>query len=136
MSIVLTWSLHRMNTNTGLRFLRPYLCADVQVPQRIIYLRFHSSALCRNIVSRNSKKQPTQDRNALSTKSDIRRRLDALRYTGGLDYPRILNDSTFMSICDFREKYHDIKKGETLKDDRQTLRGMWLPSFSFTPTIL
>lgn len=116
-----------MNSSTGLRFLRPYLCKQQDLPAltRTAYLRFFSSSQSYRAVTR---KTATNDigksQQKSSTKSDVAERIAELQEARKLGWPRIQSCADAMTVQDFKAKYIAMKPSEMRKDDYLMLRGM------------
>ena len=112
---------------TGLRFLRPYLCKDLQITHKSAYIRFFNST-CQNYAGAKKKqrirKPEFKDQNEIEFRGDVAGRIEALKNLNSLEWPRIQNSELALTCMEFAQKYKDMKPGQTLSDDLVVLRGM------------
>ncbi|KAF4624409.1 hypothetical protein G7Y89_g13763 [Cudoniella acicularis] len=104
-----------MNSPVGFRFLRPYLCKDLPVSRGAAYVRFFNRTRCVATpslpfeeparVAQNIQKAPRTDQ-----------RVEKLRATEALEWPRIGSNKEALSIADFCKRYTKLQPGERLKE--------------------
>jgi len=109
-----------MNTISGLRFLRPYLCKDLRIKSKSAYLRFSTSAGCCLDLPSPSRPSINPDRTAEELRDDesdikLRRavalRTQDLREANALVYPRIQPHSWALTFREFQKKYDHLGPG-------------------------
>jgi lysyl-tRNA synthetase class 2 len=113
-----------MNANTGLRFLRPCLSAEVPNFQRSAYVRFYNSTRCLSQAKRAEKDDlktyskaqrfPGSDLGAekvqFAPRHEVEQRIVELEASRALEYPRIKNGSSETDIIlSIREYVNDFK---------------------------
>jgi lysyl-tRNA synthetase class 2 len=113
----------RMNSSSGLRFLRPYLHSDVAAVRKSVYIRFFNTTRC---LAKIIHKDPTEREEPPArgqTRSDELKNADALRW------PRIRRDKHYMYALEFSQKYVNLKAGSRMRDTYCCIRGMssWDP---------
>jgi len=134
-----------MNVSTGMKFLRPYLCKDVHITKKSIYLRFYHNTKC---MAEKSPEAPssTVDISGVKAGSNIslinplsdnqtvlkgekqrisvRNRIEVLERAKALSYPRIEQDADALTLKEFGEKYNSLEANNSLHNDSRTVRGM------------
>jgi hypothetical protein len=114
---------------TGLPFLRPYLCKDLQITHKSAYIRFFNST-CRNY-AKASKKSPIRrpeykDQQPIEFRGDVAGRIELLKKRDALKWPRINASAKAITCREFLEKYNHLQPGQTINDEFPVIRGMCL----------
>jgi len=118
-----------MNTTKGLRFLRPRLHNDLSPARRAAYLRFFSVSTPlyvkekypRKIMSLNKYKQPIIA--GVPFRGEVQERIEELRVSNALEWPRIESNRDAIRVEDFLEKYRALKRGELREQEWTLVRG-------------
>lgn len=109
----------------GLRFLRPYLCKELQVSHRTTYIRLFNTSCVQYEKNRTRKRRPMYgSEETIGSRGDVINRIEHLKKEDGLKWPRIESSLNAMSCADFHQQYHALKHGKTLNDTFVVLRGM------------
>jgi len=109
---------------TGLRFLRPYLCKDLQITHRSAYIRFFNSTTRRNIRKASDLRDPViKDQQKIEFRGDVAGRIEILKQKDALDWPRIQRSSLAVTCREYVQKYKKIKPGQVLNDEFVVIRG-------------
>ncbi|RFU33294.1 hypothetical protein B7463_g3092, partial [Scytalidium lignicola] len=115
----------------------PRICADIPPATKLAYVRFYKTAGLvagtvpkgsRTIISSvSSKRSKASDNGDLDAQDDRERRIQELKDSGTLEYPRIKKSQDFgykeMTCRGFTERYTDLKPAMMLKEDNVVLRG-------------
>ncbi|RDL33139.1 Class II aaRS and biotin synthetase [Venustampulla echinocandica] len=119
-----------MSSASGLRFLRPYLCKDLNVSRNAAYIRFFSQTRCLKVFEgkqRRLKKDPASKASKASKASaigDTNDRIEKLKAVGALRWPRIEGDALAVSIPEFHRRYgKELKPGEKRTGETVLVRG-------------
>ncbi|KAI9858622.1 MAG: hypothetical protein M1830_006330, partial [Pleopsidium flavum] len=109
-------------TSKGFRFLRPYLCRDLRPLPGVAcraHLRFYSvTRSCNSSFCRIFKRFSTP-----LSKGEVQQRVEELRSTEGLTYPRIGHDEHSLVCKTFYKRYSILKAGERDNGTRVVLHG-------------
>ncbi|TAQ90776.1 hypothetical protein B7494_g914 [Chlorociboria aeruginascens] len=121
-----------MNSNPGLRFLRPYLCKGFAASRRSAHLNFHTTTTLKNKkrdreirksfvrpVAAAALGAPTVEENG----NQIDRRVRELKDGGALVFPRMPKEFSVTSCNDFLKQFEYMRPGERHDDRILTLRG-------------
>ena len=118
-----------MNTSPGLRFLRPYLCKDLAVSQKLAYLRFFTTTRC--LEKKAYQKIDSYGHDVSKGKDNLKRntndRITKLESANALKWPRIQNDVKSLTLTEYNTKYRRLQAGDKLKDETVSVRGMAHP---------
>lgn len=105
--------------NSGLRFLRPYLCSSVLPVRGAAHAAFATQA--------------GELRTAASTllslseglrSGDVQLRVKELQGAGVELHPRLRHDARAMTCSQFYRKYETLEPGKTREEDVATVRGI------------
>jgi hypothetical protein len=107
-----------MNTNSGVRFLRPYLFKDLPVRNKSRYLKFFNTTRCFSAAAARADKLHSQSTHHKLVQIDlgvanpsvdgralVEQRINDLKGTRALKYPRIESDGVTLTVADFRNRY-------------------------------
>lgn len=130
-----------MNVNTGLRFLRPYLFAELSSASRSAYIRFYHSTRYlakpetrpRGVDGINTPDLPRDERSKpaicnttpaqFAPRYAVQQRLTELKEFEALLYPRIQRLGKVITVAEFLDSYRDMKTGEKRPEELITIQG-------------
>lgn len=122
----------RMNSTTGLRFLRPCLHNDLSPVRKAAYLRFFSTSRTvlatkdfvykpRRVRNLNAYKHPISA--GIEFRGEVQERIEELHAAKALEWPRIKSEKEVMRIEEFLAKYNGIERGQCREKEFVMLRG-------------
>lgn len=130
--------------STGLKFLRPYLCKDINITKKSVYVRFYHNTKCMAgkaadatistaEESRVTAGSPILPATILSDSKTVLRgekqrisvneRIEALQHAKALSYPRIERDQDALTIKEFEQQYNSLEANNLLHNVSRTVRG-------------
>ena len=140
-----------MNKNTGLKFLRPYLCKDIHITKKSVYVRFYHNTKCMAGKAAEAPSSMAEESKLAAgpnlpptllpsiAQSDsktvirgsgekqrisVNERIEVLKRAKALSYPRIERDNDALTLKEFSELYNSLEANNNLHSDSKTVRGI------------
>lgn len=106
--------------NSGLRFLRPYLCSTVLPVRGAAHAAFATQAGELRTAASTLLVEQREDLRS----GDVRQRIKELQEAGVELHPRLRYDARAMTCRQFFRKYKTLEPGKTREEDVATVRGI------------